>query len=136
MAKKILVCDDSQTIRQAVDIALATEQVDVVMVGDAGQVVSTALEVSPDLILLDNRMNRNGEDDGYDLCRALKAEGALASVPVLFLAGRSYDQTQGQAAGSTDVIPKPFETQKDSTDLKRKPSSKTKYLSGDLISCA
>jgi len=70
-----------------------------------------ALEIAgrspPDLIVLDIMM---AELDGYEVCRRLKADPALADVPVLFLTAltRPEDETQGFRVGGADFIHKPF----------------------------
>ncbi|MCK6512535.1 response regulator, partial [Myxococcota bacterium] len=111
MAQKILVCDDSRTIQQAVAVALFEMKTEIVTVSDPAQVVSSALAESPKLILLDNRMNREGRDDGYALCQQIKNHDDLKHIPVIFLAGRSYEPQKGRDAGAFDFIEKPFETQ-------------------------
>ncbi len=111
MAQKILVCDDSRTIQQAVAVALFEMKTEIVTVSDPAQVVSSALAESPKLILLDNRMNRESRDDGYALCQQIKNHDDLKHIPVIFLAGRSYEPQKGRDAGAFDFIEKPFETQ-------------------------
>lgn len=110
MPKKILVADDSQTIQRSVAIALEEFEVELIPVKDPGQFLSKVKETSPDLILLDNRMNRNKQDDGYALCSQLKADPQLAHIPVIFLAGHSYLAEKGDLAGAILAIAKPFET--------------------------
>lgn len=108
MSKKILVADDSKTIQRAVAIALEDEDVTVIAVTEPAQVVAQAQGTSPDLILLDNRMNANGVDDGYEIAGQLKA--AVGHVPIVFLAGQSYDESKGDAVGAALAIAKPFDS--------------------------
>ena len=60
----------------------------------------------PDLIILDIMMP---EMDGFDVCRRLKADPALADIPVIFLTARNFveDETAGLALGAVDFIAKP-----------------------------
>lgn len=111
MSKKILVADDSQTIQRAIAIALGDEDVTLIAVTDPGQVLAQAQANRPDLILLDNRMNTNGQDDGYEIGAQLKADGTVGSTPIVFLAGQSYAAEKGDALGAILAIEKPFETQ-------------------------
>ncbi len=111
MSKKILVADNSQTIQRAIAIALSDEDVTLIAVTDPGQVVAQAKEHRPDLILLDNRMNANGQDDGYEIGTQLKADGDVGQTPIVFLAGQSYSAEKGDALGAILAIEKPFETQ-------------------------
>ncbi|MEM1009444.1 MAG: response regulator, partial [Myxococcota bacterium] len=110
MAQKILVCDDSRTIQRAVEISLFGKEIELIRVTEPGQVVSVAREIAPAMILLDNRMNREGVDDGYELCQALKNSGDTAHIPVIFLGGRSFDPQRGRDSGAFDFVEKPFET--------------------------
>jgi len=64
-------------------------------------------QVAPDLILLDVKMP---EMDGYEVCRRLKADPAVAGIPVLFISAldQQEDRLSGFAAGGADYINKPF----------------------------
>lgn len=110
MAQKILVCEDSQTMRKAVEITLAQEGFELHFASTEAQVLPAALEFQPDLILLDNRLNRNGENDGLEVCKQLKDHAALRRIPVVFLAGRSHDNELGKEIGALGSIAKPFKT--------------------------
>lgn len=110
MPKKILVADDSETIQRSVAVALEEFEVSLVPVKDPGQVLAKARESMPDLILLDHRMNRHGQDDGYNLCSQLKADPNLGHIPVIFLAGLSFSAEKGDQVGAMLAISKPFET--------------------------
>jgi len=67
-----------------------------------------ARAIGPDLILLDVMLP---DGDGFDLCRALKAERETQDVPVIFLSAKATveDKAAGFAAGGVDYITKPFE---------------------------
>jgi|GEM_PF-231861 len=110
MAKKILVADDSRIIQHAVTIALASEDVELLRVGDPAKVQPRAQSKSPDIVLLDNHMNKKGIDDGYDVCQKLKQNPATSHIPVLFLAGKSFDEAKAKSVGGDDFIEKPFVT--------------------------
>ena len=69
--------------------------------------LSTARSAQPDLILLDVMMP---DMDGYEVCRALKADPATRAIPIIFVTGlaETTDETTGLEAGAIDYITKPF----------------------------
>lgn len=110
MAKKILLADDSITIQKVITITLASEDYDLVIVGDGDSAVSKAREIRPDLVLADVAMpGRNG----YEVCAAIKSDAALKNTPVLLLAGtfEPLNREEAAKAGADDSIVKPFESQ-------------------------
>src|SRR5579863_5768858 len=70
--------------------------------------LAAALQRPPDLILLDINMP---EMDGFEVCRNLKSEPALAAVPVIFLSAlhETEDKVKAFHAGGVDYIAKPFQ---------------------------
>ncbi len=110
MAKKILLADDSITIQKVISITLASEDYELVVVGDGDSAVSRAREIRPDLVLADVAMpGRNG----YEVCTAIKNDAALKNTPVLLLAGtfEPLNREEAAKAGADDSIVKPFESQ-------------------------
>src|ERR1700744_2432890 len=110
MPKQILLVDDSATIQRVVELTFAHEDYKVVAAKSADEGLAKARELKPDIVLADAGMPMK---TGYDLCSALRADGALAAVPCLILAGNfaPYDETRGQKAGADGFVVKPFETQ-------------------------
>lgn len=106
---RILVCDDDAVIRYLLNVVLGKRNGDeVVEVAAAGDVVATARETSPDLIVLDYLMPGR---TGADLVRDLSATEDLASIPVVFLTGRSDIQADElRELGVAGLIEKPFDT--------------------------
>lgn len=104
--QKILIVDDTppnirilgQALQRDYDVLVATN-------GSAG--LALAASERPDLVLLDIMMP---EMDGYEVCAALKANPALASIPVIFITAMAQeeDEARGLAAGAVDYIRKPF----------------------------
>jgi sigma-B regulation protein RsbU (phosphoserine phosphatase) len=103
---KILIIDDTppnirvlgQTLQREYDVLVATS-------GAAGIVLAAAEK--PDLILLDIMMPGM---DGYEVCQRLKANPALAAIPVIFITAMAQeeDEARGFAVGAVDYIRKPF----------------------------
>ena len=101
----ILAVDDSEDMLALVARALG-EEYQVMTAADPGSAIEKAFgEPRPDLILLDIDMP---DIDGFEVCRALKDEPATSAIPVIFLTGRSEQQSQaeGLALGAVDYISK------------------------------
>jgi DNA-binding response OmpR family regulator len=75
---------------------------------NASQCLRLIRDVEPDLVLLDIQMPEN---DGFELCRQIRAIGAFKNTPVAFVTARrtAQDVKAGIAAGGTDFITKPFD---------------------------
>lgn len=110
MAKKILLADDSITIQKVIMITLASEDYELIIVGDGDSAVSKARELKPDLVLADVAMPGK---NGYEVCTAIKNDDALKNTPVLLLAGtfEPLNREEAAKAGADDSIVKPFESQ-------------------------
>ncbi|HCB11987.1 MAG TPA: hypothetical protein DEP36_00205, partial [Gammaproteobacteria bacterium] len=107
-APEILVVDDMPANLKLL-VNLLVEQGYRVRPASSGALALRSVAAhAPDLILLDVRMP---EMDGYTVCRHLKADPAVRSVPVIFISAlnESTDKIQGFAAGGVDYITKPFE---------------------------
>jgi putative two-component system response regulator len=103
----MLVADDSEDIRNLFGIMLKSKY-DVRFAVNSDETLAGAdTEPLPDLILLDIEMPQL---DGYEVCARLKANPALAHIPVIFVTGRTdpKDQARGLLAGAVDYITKPI----------------------------
>lgn len=105
---RILVIDDAEGIHDLVELHLRAEGVDLFHAYDAETGFDLARRTLPDLILLDFELPGA---TGIDVCRALKAELALAAVPIVFLTGMSDTASKVKAfeAGASDYVTKPFD---------------------------
>ncbi|MBU5612161.1 ATP-binding response regulator [Geomonas azotofigens] len=104
--KKILAVEDSK-VAQAQLLDILSGEYEVTLQEDGASAKSLALEIAPDLILLD--INLPGMN-GYDICRQLKADVATREIPVIFLTScdTSGEKVKGFEAGADDYIVKPF----------------------------
>lgn len=109
---KILIAEDERDIRDLVTFTLQFAGHTVVAVSNGEEAVQaarqeTARQARPDLILMDVRMPRM---TGYEACAALKADPALADIPVVFLSAKGQDSEirTGMAAGAEEYFLKPF----------------------------
>lgn len=100
---KILVCDDSEEIRELLSLLLGEEGYEVLLCRD-GQEAVEAMDDTVSLAILDVVMPHKS---GFDACREIR-EKSLA--PILFLTAKTqdFDKTMGFAAGGDDYLSKPF----------------------------
>jgi two-component system alkaline phosphatase synthesis response regulator PhoP len=108
---RILVVDDEIYIVHILDFSLGMEGYEVVTALDGEQALEKAKETTPDLIVLDIMMPKM---DGYETCKALKANPDTKDIPVILLSakGRTIDQQTGFDVGAEDYITKPFSPRK------------------------
>ncbi len=104
-AKKILIIEDEAKIVRTVRLYLEQAGYAVVAASDGAQGLAAFRQADPALVLLD--LNLPGEQDGLDICRALRRNSA---VPIIMLTARSEetDRLIGLELGADDYIPKPF----------------------------
>jgi CheY-like chemotaxis protein len=107
---KILVADDSATMRRVLAMTFAGEDASVVTVDSGDAALAKAAENPPDIVFADASM---AGVDGYELARRIKANPNLARTAVILMASQHspYDDGKGRAAGVDDHISKPFDTQ-------------------------
>ncbi|MDB6062991.1 MAG: response regulator [Verrucomicrobiaceae bacterium] len=111
MAKKILIVDDSPSIRQMVSFTLTTAGYQIDEAADGKQGLTKAQAGSYGLIFTDQNMPVM---DGLTMIRSLRALPAYKTVPILMLTTESGDEmkSQGRAAGASGWLVKPFDPQK------------------------
>jgi DNA-binding response OmpR family regulator len=104
----LLVADDSTTIQRVVELTFASENIQVVAVGDGEQAITRIPIEQPDIVLADIAMPKR---DGYEVSAFVKSRRELAHVPVLLLAGafEPVDDTKARDSRSDGVIVKPFD---------------------------
>src|SRR5215510_12166006 len=110
MSKIILCADDSVTMQKVAEITFRGSDYTYVGARSADEAIDKARAEKPALVLADAVM---GAKSGYDLCQALKSDGALGDVPVVILCGNSapYDAARGTAVGADATVTKPWDTQ-------------------------
>ncbi|MDY0003781.1 MAG: response regulator, partial [Polyangia bacterium] len=109
MAKKILVADDSRTLRRCYQIAFAREDVQVLLADNGEDALQLAKQQSPDLLILDHRMPGK---TGYEICAAAKADPVLSGIPVLIACSNQEPFDTVKGAGADGHLIKPFDTGK------------------------
>jgi twitching motility two-component system response regulator PilG len=104
---KVLVIDDSNTIRRSADIFLKQGGYEVLLAEDGFDALAKVNDLRPDLIFCDILMPRL---DGYQTCAIIKRNTKFASVPVIMLSSKDglFDKARGRMVGSEDYLTKPF----------------------------
>ncbi|HBE83791.1 MAG: response regulator [Blastocatellia bacterium] len=105
--KKILVVDDSPTIRKLITGKLEKSGHEVYCASDGVDAMEQLQALQPDLILLDITMPRM---DGYQVCKLIRGNDATKDVPVVMISGKDgfFDKVRGRMAGTSGYITKPF----------------------------
>ena len=105
--KKIMVVDDSATVRKLISGKLEKSGHDVVCAVDGIDALDKIKEFIPDLILLDIMMPQM---DGYQVCKFLRGNEATKNVPIVMISGKDgfFDKVRGRMSGTTGYITKPF----------------------------
>lgn len=105
--KKILVVEDQADIRMMMKILLEFHGFDVMEAADGYEAVEKALEVTPDLILMDIAMPVM---DGLDSSRTIRMHEALRGVPIVAVtAFGEFYADRAHEAGCTDILQKPID---------------------------
>ncbi len=104
---KILIADDERDIRELVAITLRIAGHEVIVTSNGEEAYETAIQIAPDLILLDVRMPRM---TGYEACERIKANPGTQNIPVVFLSakGQESEVMTGMSVGASEYILKPF----------------------------
>jgi twitching motility two-component system response regulator PilG len=104
---RILVVDDSATIRRSAESMLMAEGYDVVTAENGFEALSMVARHNPDLIFVDIMMPRL---DGYQTCAIIKNNSQYRSTPVVMLTSKDglFDQARGRVVGSDLYLTKPF----------------------------
>ncbi|WP_298832261.1 response regulator [uncultured Piscinibacter sp.] len=104
---KVLVIDDSNTIRRSAEIFLKQGGHNVLLAEDGFDALSKVNDHAPDLIFCDILMPRL---DGYQTCAIIKRNARFADVPVIMLSSKDglFDKARGRMVGSEDYLTKPF----------------------------
>jgi len=104
---KVLVIDDSNTIRRSAEIFLKQGGYEVVLAEDGFDALSKVNDHEPDVIFCDILMPRL---DGYQTCAIIKRNPRFARTPVIMLSSKDglFDKARGRMVGSQDYLTKPF----------------------------
>ena len=109
MAVQILIIDDEPNIVLSLEFLMKREGFEVAVAGDGEAALRAMAERRPDVVILDVMMPRL---NGFEVCRRIRAEPALAGVRVLMLSakGRETEVKKGLELGADAYVTKPFST--------------------------
>jgi len=104
---RILVVDDSATIRRSAETMLTNEGCDVITAENGFEALSKITRHHPDLIFVDIMMPRL---DGYQTCAIIKNNDDFRDTPVVMLTSKDglFDMARGRVVGSDQYLTKPF----------------------------
>jgi twitching motility two-component system response regulator PilG len=104
---KVLVIDDSKTIRRTAETLLSKEGCEVYTAVDGFDALSKIADHQPDIVFVDIMMPRL---DGYQTCSLIKHNKVFRSIPVIMLSSKDglFDRARGRIVGSEHYLTKPF----------------------------
>ena len=104
---KVLVIDDSNTIRRSAEIFLKQGGHEVLLAEDGFDALAKINDTPPNLIFCDILMPRL---DGYQTCAIIKRNPRFAAIPVVMLSSKDgvFDKARGRMVGAQDYLTKPF----------------------------
>jgi twitching motility two-component system response regulator PilG len=104
---KVLVIDDSNTIRRSAEIFLKQGGHDVMLAEDGFDALSQVNDYGPNLIFCDILMPRL---DGYQTCAIIKRNAHFSGTPIIMLSSKDgvFDKARGRMVGSEEYLTKPF----------------------------
>jgi CheY-like chemotaxis protein len=110
MALRVLLADESSTIKKVLQLALSDFSVEVKSVPSGIDVVSVALDFRPDIIFADVLLSKR---NGYEVCSEVKTHAQLKNIPVILMwsSFMEFDEKLSQKAGANGRLEKPFDTE-------------------------
>jgi twitching motility two-component system response regulator PilG len=104
---KVMIIDDSNTIRRSAEIFLVQAGCQVVLAEDGFDALSKIVDHPPDVIFCDIMMPRL---DGYQTCALIKRNPRFSATPLIMLSSKDglFDRARGRMVGSDQYLTKPF----------------------------
>jgi twitching motility two-component system response regulator PilG len=104
---RVMVIDDSNTIRKSAELFLAEAGCQVLLAEDGFDALAKIADHAPDVVFCDILMPRL---DGYQTCTLIKKNSRFAATPVIMLSSKDglFDRARGRLAGSDEYLTKPF----------------------------
>ncbi len=104
---KVMVIDDSKTIRRTAETLLKKEGCEVITANDGFEALSKIADHNPNIIFVDIMMPRL---DGYQTCALIKHNQKFKNTPVIMLSSKDglFDRARGRIVGSEQYLTKPF----------------------------
>ena len=107
LGTRVLVIDDSNTIRRSAEMFLRQGGCSVMLAEDGFDALVKVIDYQPDIIFVDILMPRL---DGYQTCALIKKNARFSATPVIMLSSKDglFDRARGRMVGSDEYLTKPF----------------------------
>jgi twitching motility two-component system response regulator PilG len=104
---KVMIVDDSKTIRRTAELLLRKAGYAVITAADGFEALATVARYHPDIIFIDIMMPKL---DGYQTCSLIKNNKSYRKIPVVMLSSKDglFDRAKSRVSGSDDYLTKPF----------------------------
>ena len=104
---KVMIVDDSNTIRRSAELFLKQAGYKVVLVENGFDALTSVFDESPHIIFVDIMMPRL---DGYQTCQLIKKNEDYKNIPIIMLSSKDglFDKARGRIVGSNEYLTKPF----------------------------
>ena len=104
---RVMVVDDSKTIRRTAEMLLKKEGCDVITANDGFEALSKVVDYKPQIIFVDIMMPRL---DGYQTCALIKHNQNFNKTPIIMLSSKDglFDRARGRIVGAEQYLTKPF----------------------------
>lgn len=104
---KVMIVDDSNTIRRSAELFLKQAGYTVILVENGFEALTAVFDTRPDIIFVDIMMPRL---DGYQTCQLIKKNDEFNGVPIIMLSSKDglFDKARGRIVGSNEYLTKPF----------------------------
>ncbi len=104
---RVMVIDDSNTIRRSAEIFLLKAGCEVILAEDGFDALAKIADHQPEVVFVDIMMPRL---DGYQTCALIKKNPRLRETPVIMLSSKDglFDRARGRLVGSDEYLTKPF----------------------------
>jgi twitching motility two-component system response regulator PilG len=119
---KVMVIDDSNTIRRSAEIFLKQSGCTTILAEDGFDALAKVSDNHPDIIFLDVMMPRL---DGYQTCALIKKNPQFKHTPIIMLSSKDglFDKARGRMVGSSEYLTKPFTKESLLTTVRRHTSN-------------
>lgn len=104
---KVMVIDDSTTIRKSADLFLKQAGFEVIVVENGFDALAKVIDERPDIVFIDVMMPKL---DGYQTCQIIKQNQDFKDLPIIILSSKDglIDKARGKIVGSNEYLTKPF----------------------------
>lgn len=104
---KVMIVDDSNTIRKSAELFLKQAGYQVILVENGFDALTRIFDTRPDIIFVDIMMPRL---DGYQTCQLIKKNEEFKDIPIVMLSSKDglFDKARGRIVGSNEYLTKPF----------------------------